>query len=349
MPNSDNQTTVYVLPTNSEKDLDLDDVSIKIHILDLRGNSLEIFPASTADDDGVGFDLVNMSMLGTGTYAIYLELLYGDHSEFYPNDSVKYITIHIDDQNNVSFQSMFTADSSNITPPQDTKPDVNSILHVHDINLNSIVTKQVPAQMGAKVYLDKDDNLIFQIPEGPTGEQGIQGPIGATGPQGKTGPAGANGKNGESAYQLAVDGGYQGSQAQWLASLKGPKGDKGDTGPQGPIGLKGPKGDKGNSIWLMKNANGGNLTNQAMNTLNGTSATNVCQVGDTVVETDGSVVQVTAVNGNTWSSGPVLFSIKGQNGKTPVKGTDYYTDADKTSIENDIETYVNNQIEKGKW
>ncbi len=297
MPNSDNQTTVYVLPTNSEKDLDLDDVSIKIHILDLRGNSLEIFPASTADDDGVGFDLVNMSMLGTGTYAIYLELLYGDHSEFYPNDSVKYITIHIDDQNNVSFQSMFTADSSNITPPQDTKPDVNSILHVHDINLNSIVTKQVPAQMGAKVYLDKDDNLIFQIPEGPTGEQGIQGPAGATGATGATGP----------------------------------------------------KGAKGNSIWLMKNANGGNLTNQAMNTLNGTSATNVCQVGDTVVETDGSVVQVTAVNGNTWSSGPVLFSIKGQNGKTPVKGTDYYTDADKTSIENDIETYVNNQIEKGKW
>ncbi len=297
MPNSDNQTTVYVLPTNSEKDLDLDDVSIKIHILDLQGNSLEIFPASTADDDGVGFDLVNMSMLGTGTYAIYLELLYGDHSEFYPNDSVKYITIHIDDQNNVSFQSMFTADSSNITPPQDTKPDVNSILHVHDINLNSIVTKQVPAQMGAKVYLDKDDNLIFQIPEGPTGEQGIQGPAGATGATGATGP----------------------------------------------------KGAKGNSIWLMKNANGGNLTNQAMNTLNGTSATNVCQVGDTVVETDGSVVQVTAVNGNTWSSGPVLFSIKGQNGKTPVKGTDYYTDADKTSIENDIETYVNNQIEKGKW
>lgn len=318
MPNSDNQTTVYVLPTNSEKDLDLDDVSIKIHILDLRGNSLEVFPASTADDDGVGFDLVNMNILGSGTYAIYLELLYGDHSEFYPNDSVKYITIHIDDQNNVSFQSMFTADSSNIIPPKDTKPDVNSILHVHDINLNSIITKQVPAQMGAKVYLDKDDNLIFQIPEGPIG------PAGATGPKGDTGATGPKGDTGAT--------GPQGKQ-----------------GPQGATGATGPKGTKGNSIWLMKNANGGNLTNQTMDSLYGTSANNQCQVGDTVVETDGSVVQVTAVNNNTWSSGPVLFSIKGQNGKTPVKGTDYYTDADKVSIENDIETYVNDQIENGKW
>lgn len=39
-----------------------------------------------------------------------------------------------------------------------------------------------------------------------------------------TGPKGDDGKDGESAYQLAVDGGYTGTQSQWLASLAGPSG-----------------------------------------------------------------------------------------------------------------------------
>lgn len=51
------------------------------------------------------------------------------------------------------------------------------------------------------------------------------------------GPAGPSGK---SAYQIWIDAGNTGTEAQFLASLKGPKGDKGDPGPQGP---KGDKGD----------------------------------------------------------------------------------------------------------
>lgn len=40
--------------------------------------------------------------------------------------------------------------------------------------------------------------------------------------------AGTPGADGKSAYQVAVDGGFQGTPAQWLDSLKGPKGDAGD-------------------------------------------------------------------------------------------------------------------------
>lgn len=39
---------------------------------------------------------------------------------------------------------------------------------------------------------------------------------------------GTKGGNGKSAYQIAVDNGFVGNEAQWLASLKGDKGDKGD-------------------------------------------------------------------------------------------------------------------------
>lgn len=50
------------------------------------------------------------------------------------------------------------------------------------------------------------------------------------------------GKDGKSAYQVAVDNGFEGSESEWLASLKGAKGDKGDTGAKG---AKGDKGDTG--------------------------------------------------------------------------------------------------------
>lgn len=48
--------------------------------------------------------------------------------------------------------------------------------------------------------------------------------------------------DGQSAYALAVQLGYTGSEAAWIASLKGAKGDKGDTGAQGPRGATGATG-----------------------------------------------------------------------------------------------------------
>lgn len=51
--------------------------------------------------------------------------------------------------------------------------------------------------------------------------------------------------DGQSAYALAVQLGYTGSEAAWIASLKGAKGDKGDTGAQGPRGATGATGPQG--------------------------------------------------------------------------------------------------------
>lgn len=51
--------------------------------------------------------------------------------------------------------------------------------------------------------------------------------------------------DGQSAYELAVQLGYTGSEAAWIASLKGAKGDKGNTGAQGPRGATGATGPQG--------------------------------------------------------------------------------------------------------
>lgn len=63
--------------------------------------------------------------------------------------------------------------------------------------------------------------------------------------------SGAQGIQGLSAYQVAVQHGFEGTEAEWLISLKGekgetgPKGDKGDTGEKGATGERGPQGLQG--------------------------------------------------------------------------------------------------------
>lgn len=62
---------------------------------------------------------------------------------------------------------------------------------------------------------------------------------------GGQGEKGDRGDPGKSAYQVAVDEGYEGTETEWLASLKGEKGDTGDQGPKGDTGAQGPAGEKG--------------------------------------------------------------------------------------------------------
>lgn len=70
------------------------------------------------------------------------------------------------------------------------------------------------------------------------------------------GPKGEPGTAGRSAYQVAVSNGYNGTEEQWLASLKGADGaastvagPEGPAGPQGPAGaastVAGPQGERG--------------------------------------------------------------------------------------------------------
>ena len=57
--------------------------------------------------------------------------------------------------------------------------------------------------------------------KGDTGARGPQGVQGNTGPQGVQGNTGPQGDDGKSAYQVALDNGFEGTEAEWLESLKG--------------------------------------------------------------------------------------------------------------------------------
>lgn len=53
------------------------------------------------------------------------------------------------------------------------------------------------------------------------------------------------GDPGKSAYEVAVENGYSGTETEWLASLVGPQGQRGATGPQGMQGERGLQGEQG--------------------------------------------------------------------------------------------------------
>lgn len=53
------------------------------------------------------------------------------------------------------------------------------------------------------------------------------------------------GMDGLSAYQIAVNNGFKGTEQEWLESLQGPAGAQGPQGPQGETGPQGPQGEPG--------------------------------------------------------------------------------------------------------
>lgn len=484
---SDNDTTIYLVPTNSQKSLQFFNVELNMHFYDLSGNSRLTIPVN-ANDDGVYFKLSQLSSLGLGTYAFYLSMRYSDHMEYYPSNTAKYITLAYSN-NRLVFKSIFTPESTNITPPDTSKIIERQVLHVHDIDIKDIKVSTIDSNKNANVYLDQYDFLHFDIPKGETGKSlyelardaGFTGSfkdyektlVGPTGPKGDRGYniwfdthdygenyrgsywsdlKGSAPDRGPQVSDLVVLGsghlvqvtgvsyggvsGTGGGTFDYgpylvnLAGVAGPKGDRGATGPQGPIGPagknfnirktfesvsameaskgagftdgdftmiasnvsdpdnsklyvwdgskfvyisdlsgaqdiqgpqgiqgiqgltgpQGPKGDRGLSIWFNKNAYGGNLQGKSWSDLYNTKVGFGPQVGDLVIQSNGMITQVTAVNasgdaslgGGTFDMGDVIGNMQGH---TPVRGTDYWTDADK----NEIKSYVNDAILNGKW
>jgi hypothetical protein len=84
------------------------------------------------------------------------------------------------------------------------------------------------------VYLDTDNDLVY----GPKHSGGWG--VGIANLQ-----IGLRGQIGLSAFEIAVNQGFTGTELAWLATLKGINGTNGSQGPQGPKGERGDKGDTG--------------------------------------------------------------------------------------------------------
>lgn len=119
--------------------------------------------------------------------------------------------------------------------------------HIDNCNCNSGgSTITLPKPNASITMLDEDaeatvtvsgtasnPSFDFGIPAGKTGKDGVAGT------DGKDGQNGENGADGKSAYQIAIDNGYTGTEVEWLESLKGADGNDGAAGTVGPQGEAG--------------------------------------------------------------------------------------------------------------
>ena len=79
--------------------------------------------------------------------------------------------------------------------------------------------------------------------DGTDGTNGTNGTNGSNGTDGADGEDGADGAPGISAYQVAVNNGFVGNEAAWLASLHGTNGTNGTNGSAGADGDDGADGE----------------------------------------------------------------------------------------------------------
>ena len=184
-------------------------------------------------------------------------------------------------------------------------------------------------------------------PAGPQGEAGPQGPKGADGtmtfedltdeqreslrgPQGETGPQGEKGETGPAGPQgeKGADGTmtFEDLTDEQRESLRGPQGEtgpqgeKGETGAQGPKGDTGPQGPKGDTGATGPQGPQGQKGNTGAQGPEGPQGPK----GET------------GPQGPEGPQGPKGDT--GPQGPAPVKGTDYFTAADRAAIVEDVKS-----------
>lgn len=103
--------------------------------------------------------------------------------------------------------------------------------------------------------------------------------------------------------------------------LRGEKGETGPQGEQGPQGIQGTKGDKGDT---------GDKGDDGLSPIANVTQT---QNGATITITDKNGTTTTEIKNGTNGK-------DGTDGKTPIKGVDYFTEADKQEIINSVKSEI---------
>ena len=174
--------------------------------------------------------------------------------------------------------------------------------------------------------------LNFTIPRGEQGPKGDKGDIGPKGDKGDTGEQGPIGPTGKSCTVsigevLTISPNSEayiensGTNVNAILDFHIPRGYKGDKGETGPKGDKGDRGEQGE---------------RGQDGINGKNAT--IAIGD--IKTVAPTVDASVENVGTATNAVLNFCIprgkKGENGYTPVRGVDYFTDDDINYIINKV-------------
>ena len=120
------------------------------------------------------------------------------------------------------------------------------------------------------------------------------------GEKGDKGDTGSRGAAGKSAYEIALQNGFTGTEADWLTSLKGQKGDTGAKGEPGEKGERGEKGEAGETGEKGEKGDTGTPGKDGVNGTDGKDGADGFSPTVTVTETStGATITATDKNGTT--------------------------------------------------
>lgn len=161
------------------------------------------------------------------------------------------------------------------------------------------------------------------------------------GEKGDKGDTGSRGAAGKSAYEIALQNGFTGTEADWLTSLKGQKGDTGAKGEPGEKGERGEKGEAGETGEKGEKGDTGTPGKDGVNGTDGKDGADGFSPTVTVTETStGATITATDKNGTT--------TAKIQNGSgTPVDLSDYVKKTEVAQAIESAHTHTNKEFLDG--
>ena len=163
-------------------------------------------------------------------------------------------------------------------------------------------------------------------PQGIQGEKGDKGDPGETGPAGETGPQGPQGERGEKG-EPGTDG------TNGKDGTAGPQGPEGPAGPQGEVGPIGPQGPAGPQGIQGETGATGEAGPQGPKGDPG-------EIGPAGPQGEQGPAGETGPTGPIGPEGPIgPAGPAGADGKTPIRGEDYWTAEDQTAIISEILTH----------
>ena len=161
------------------------------------------------------------------------------------------------------------------------------------------------------------------------------------GEKGDKGDTGSRGAAGKSAYEIALQNGFTGTEADWLTALKGQKGDTGAKGEPGEKGERGEKGEAGETGEKGEKGDTGTPGKDGVNGTDGKDGADGFSPTVTVTETStGATITATDKNGTT--------TAKIQNGSgTPVDLSDYVKKTEVAQAIESAHTHTNKEFLDG--